>query len=256
MFLFLSKVLDLLLAPLTWALLLVALGWTLRRRTTLAWSLVVLASAQLLVFSTPPVADSLMRWTEMTAPRTFVANETYDAVIVLGGVMEQRSPWMDNGRDLSGAAERITRSFELLLSGQARHVLLSGGLMNPAPGAPSEAEQLAAMLKGWGIPDDRITVETRSRNTHENAVESARIVAEHGWRRVLLVTSAKHMPRALGCFRRAGLTLDALPVDYRGGSPTAGASWLPRASDLELSTDALRELAGRVAYRLQGYTDD
>jgi len=256
LFLFLSKILDLLFAPLTWTLLLVALGWALRRRTTLAWSLVVLAATQLLVFSTPRVADSLMRWTEAAAPRTFVTNETYDAVIVLGGVMEQRSPWMDNGKDLSGAAERITRCFELLRAGRARNVLVSGGLMDPAPGVPSEAEQLAAMLEDWGISDDRITVETRSRNTHENAVESARIVSERGWRRVLLVTSAKHMPRALGCFRRAGLTPDALPVDYRGGSEAAGASWLPRASDLELSTDALRELAGRVAYRLQGYTPD
>jgi uncharacterized SAM-binding protein YcdF (DUF218 family) len=256
MFLFLSKSLDLLFAPLTWALSLLAVGWTLRRRTTLAWSLVAFAATELFVFSTQPVADYLMRWTEATAPRTFVADRTYDAVIVLGGVMEQRGPWMDNGRDLSGAAERLTRAFEVLRAGQARNVLLSGGLTDPPPGMPSEADQLAVMLKGWGVPPDRITVEPRSRNTYENAVESARIVGERGWRRVLLVTSAAHMPRALGCFRRAGLTPDALPVDYRGGSAAAGASWWPRASDLGLSTDALRELAGRMVYRLKGYTVD
>lgn len=256
MFLVLSKNLDILFAPLTWALLLVAVGWTLRRRTTLAWSLVALGATELLVFSTQPVADSLMRWTEAAAPRTFVADQTYDAVVVLGGVMEQRPPWMDDGRDLTGAAERVTRAFELLHTGQARNVLLSGGLLDPAPGVPSEADQLAAVLEGWGVSADRITVEPRSRNTHENAVESTRIVGERGWRRVLLVTSAKHMPRALGCFRRAGLTPDALPVDYRGGSAAAGASWWPRASDLELSTDALRELAGRVEYRFMGYTAD
>lgn len=257
MFLVLSKFLDLLLAPLTWTLLLVAAGWTLRRRAALAWGLVAAAGAVLFVFSTPAVADTLTRWTEASAPVTYRADETYDAVIVLGGIMEQRHLWRDNGKDLTGAAERITRAFELLRAGRARVVLLSGGLLHPGPGEPSEAEQLATMLEGWGIPADRIVVETRSRNTHENAVESARVVAERGWRRLLLVTSAKHMPRSLGCFRRAGLSVDALPVDYRGGEASAAReidSWLPRAADLDLSTDALRELAGRVVYRVEGYT--
>ena len=254
MFLSLSKALDLLLAPLTWALLLGAAGWILRRRTTLAWSLVALAAADLLVFSSAPVADALMRGAEASAPLTFAADRTYDAVIVLGGVSEPRSPWRDAGLDLDAAAERLTRAFELLRGGRARHVLLSGGLLNPSPELPSEAEQLARMLERWGVPADRIAVETRSRNTRENAVESARVVRERGWQSVLLITSAKHMPRALGCFRKAGLRPDTLPVDYRGGS--GGGGWSPHASNLERSTDALREFAGRLAYRLMGYTAD
>lgn len=254
MFLSLSKALDLLLAPLTWALLLLAAGWILRRRTTLAWSLVALAAADLLVFSSAPVADALMRGAEASAPLTFAAERTYDAVIVLGGVSEPRSPWRDAGLDLDDAAERLTRAFELLRGGRARNVLLSGGLLDPSPELPSEAEQLARMLERWGVPAERIAVETRSRNTRENAVESTRVVRERGWQSVLLITSAKHMPRALGCFRKAGLRPDALPVDYRGGS--GGGGWSPHASDLERSTDALRELAGRLAYRLMGYTAD
>jgi len=256
-FLFLSRLLDLLFAPLTWVLLLLVAGWLLRRRAATAWRLVALAGAVMLLFSTPVVADALMRWTEASAPLTYRPDEIYDAVIVLGGVMEQRAPWKDEGRDLTDAAERITRTLELMRAGKARVALLSGGLLDPAPGQPSEAEQLATMLEGWGVPADRIVVETVSRNTHENAVESARVVAEHGWRRLLLVTSAKHMARALGCFRREGLSPDALPVDYRGARWEEAASlqsWWPRAADLSRSTDALRELAGRVVYRVRGYT--
>lgn len=256
MFLVLSKLFDLLLAPLTWSLLLVAGGFLLRRRRRppLAWALAVASSAVLWLFSMPVVADALMRRAEASAPRTYRAEEIYDAVIVLGGVVQLRETWMDNGRDLGGAAERVTRALELLREGKAREVLLSAGGPEPA-----EARQLAAMLERWGVAPDRIVLENGSRNTRENAVESARVVAEHGWKRLLLVTSAKHMARSLGCFHRAGLFPDALPVDYRGGARGAAAaleSWWPRAADLELSTDALREAAGRVVYRVMGYTRD
>lgn len=260
MFLLLSKLLDLALAPLSWAIALaLAAALVLPRRPGLARALALAAAAVLAVFSTPAVADALQRAAERDAPRTFQAGAPYDVAIVLGGVMEARTVWTDDGEDLGGAAERLTRAFELLRQGQARRVLLSGGLADPAPGEPSEAEQLAALLRRWGVADDRIVVEPRSRNTHENAVASARLVGAHGWRRVLLVTSARHMPRALACFRHEGLAPDALPVDYRGGAPGAAAGWRdwwPRAADLEASTDTLRELAGRLVYRLEGYAAD
>jgi uncharacterized SAM-binding protein YcdF (DUF218 family) len=258
LFLALSKLLDLLLAPLTWTALLVVAGFALRRRRpAVAWALALLGAVELVVFSTPSVADAIMRRAERAAPRTWRPDQTYDVVIVLGGVVELRPTWMDDGKDLNGAAERITRAFELLHAGRARDVLLSGGVSNPAPGEPAESEQLAAMLREWGVPPERIVVETRSRNTRENAVESARVVADRGWKRLLLVTSAMRMPRALGCFRRVGLSPDALPVDYRAGAPGSAAgfeSWWPRAAELEMSTDALRELAGRVVYRVKGYS--
>ncbi len=258
MFLLLSKIFDLLLAPLTWAILLAAAAWALRRRRpALGGWLAAAAAVVLLVFSCPVVADTLLRAAEASAPRTYRPDETYDAVVVLGGIMEARRPWQDDGKDLTGAAERLTRTFELLREGHARVVLFSGGDVDPVPGIPSEAEELATMLQGWGIPPERIATETRSRNTHENAVETAKVVAARGWRRLLLVTSAVNMPRSLGCFHREGLSPDALPVDYRAGAPGAAAaleSWLPRSGELELSTEALRELAGRVVYRVRGYS--
>ena len=96
--------------------------------------------------------------------------------------------------------------------------------------------------------------EAHSRNTRENAIESARVAAARGWRTLLVVTSAAHMPRALGCFRAVGLEPDALPVDRRAGDgPPSSRGWLPRAECLARSTLMLRELAGRVVYRALGY---
>jgi len=95
-------------------------------------------------------------------------------------------------------------------------------------------------------------LESRSRNTRENALESAPIIAAHGWKRVLLLTSAWHAPRALGCFHAVGLSPDLLPVDHRSGRGGTFV-WLPRAGALAGSTDALREMAGGLVYRTMGY---
>jgi uncharacterized SAM-binding protein YcdF (DUF218 family) len=71
---------------------------------------------------------------------------------------------------------------------------------------------------------------------------------------VLLLTSAAHLPRALGCFRREGLVPDTLSVDRRAGEESGIQAWLPRAGSLALTTEMLHELAGRLAYWVMGYT--
>jgi uncharacterized SAM-binding protein YcdF (DUF218 family) len=148
----------------------------------------------------------------------------------------------------------VVAGFELLRDGRARVGVFSAGHVTPSD-EPTEAALTVRMLASWGIDPARLVAEERARNTHENAVECARIVRERGWRRVLLVTSAYHMPRALGCFRAVGLEPDALPVDWRGASSRLSvARIVPRAKALGTSGDALRELAGRAVYRAAGYS--
>ena len=254
MFLILSKTFDLLLAPLTWALVLLAASLLFWRRARLAAMLVAAAIAVLSVFSSAAVANRLVRHAESGAPRTFRPDVTYDAVVVLGGMVDPAASRVTGTAELTDAVERLLRAYELLQSGRARNVLLSGGFIHGRPGEKSEAEWLALKLREWGIAPERIAIEGKSLNTRENAVESALVVKDRGWRTLLLVTSAAHMPRALGCFRRAGLFPDALPVDFRGGDGRE-AGWEPRASWLSRSTDVLRELAGRSVYRVVGYAD-
>ena len=251
MFVWLSKTLDLALEPLTWSATLVVLGLLLRGRRRLGPSLIAGGVLVLAVFSSEPVADGLMRVAEASAVSTWRAGRVYDVAVVLSGEVEPTSE--RTGRlELNGAADRMVAGYDLLRRGEARHVLLSGGPAFAAPGQRTEPELVADELVGWGIDPSRLVLEEESRNTHENAVAAARIVAARGWSSVLLVTSAAHMERALGCFRKAGMSPDALPVDRRAGGELR--EWAPRARSLWLSTEALRELAGRLVYRVMGYT--
>ena len=252
-FLALSKVLDWVLAPLSWAILLLAGAALLRRRPRLAWTLAALAAAVLVVFSLEPVTDRLDRLVERGAVSTYRPEVVYDAVVVLGGMVDGAATRASGELELDQRVERLLRAWELVRAGKARMVLLSGGIADPQRGDVPEADRLAAKLVAWGIPTSQIVAEGTSRNTRENAIESSRIAAARGWHTLLLVTSAAHMPRALGCFRAVGLEPDALPVDRRAGDGQ-GEAWLPRALALSRSTDALRELAGRAVYRLAGYT--
>ncbi|HET6438773.1 MAG TPA: YdcF family protein [Anaeromyxobacter sp.] len=253
MFLVLSKVLDLLGAPLTWALLL-SLPAILRPapRPRLSRLFLALGIAQLLFFSLDPVARSLFARLEAGAADTFHPDPPYDVAVVLGGMVDTAAMGQSGQIEFNEAVERILRAAQLLRSGEAKAALLSAGTAFPEPGEPTEADALAAWLREEGIPPDRVLVENKSRNTRENAVESARIVAEHGFRRILLVTSAWHAPRALGCFRAVGLKPDLLAVDHRSGK-VGGLGWLPRAAALSSSTDALHEMLGGLVYRMVGY---
>jgi uncharacterized SAM-binding protein YcdF (DUF218 family) len=253
-FILLSKVLDLFLAPLTWAVILalLALFWQ-QRRPGRARLLLSIAILELLVFSLEPVSRGLFVRLEAGANDTYQPDPPYDVVVVLGGVIDPVAMRKSGQLELNDAVDRISQAAILLRTGKARMALISGGVVFPQPGdPPSEAVVLAGWFRDQGIAPERLVLEEKSRNTRENAVESAAVIAAHGWKRVLLVSSAWHAPRALGCFRAAGVSPDLLTVDHRSGSP-GGFTWLPRASSLASSTDALRELFGGVVYRIVGY---
>ena len=94
-----------------------------------------------------------------------------------------------------------------------------------------------------GLPADRVIIEPAAQNTFENAQFTAPLLGEAGSARWVLVTSASHMPRAIGCFRKANVAIEAWPVE------DVSYGWRDR-----LST-AMHEWLGMLAYRLRGRTD-
>jgi uncharacterized SAM-binding protein YcdF (DUF218 family) len=182
-----------------------------------------------------------------------------DGIVVLGGMFE---PEVANRPDsgLNEAAERVTAIAGLARRYPAAKILFSGGDVLPIPvasglmpGRATEAHTAAALFEEFGIPKSRILLEDRSRTTAENAAFSLPVARPQPGERWLLVTSAWHMPRAIGAFRAAGFPVEAYPVDYR--TPSGAGLWIPFGSvstGLRRTDTAAREWFGLLAYWLTG----
>lgn len=172
-------------------------------------------------------------------------------IVVLGGVIEPEAA----GRPESGvneAAERLTAVAGLARRYPDARILFSGGddaLLTPGP---SEAQLAGALLQSFGIPASRLMLEDHSRTTAENAAFSLQMAMPRPGERWLLVTSAWHMPRAVGAFRKAGFAVDPYPVDYR--TPDTGA-FIPFAAvsiGLRRTDTAVHEWLGLLGYWITG----
>lgn len=258
MFFFLSKLLDVFLAPLTWSMLLfVAAGLVVARkadRRRLALGLGAAGMLVLYVFSLEGVAIRL--WRPLEDVRSTVHDDvTYDAVVLMGGVVQVFASQPEGRRSFNDNVDRLIATYDVLRLNRAQVAIISGGHTDPTRPEAKEAPTLAAQLIDWGIDPARIIIESSARNTRENAVEVKKLADANGWKRVLVVTSAFHMARTVGCFDAVGMSVDTLAVDRRAPGPELkGTSWLPRATALDESTDAIREWAGRFVYRVRGYS--
>jgi uncharacterized SAM-binding protein YcdF (DUF218 family) len=229
-------------------LLALILFWRRHHRT--ATISAIAALAWLWLWSTPAASLALRSHIEFRHPDVPVASmQTADAIVVLGGsVMPPDSP----GRfvDLAGGADRVWHAARLYKAGKAPLILLSGG-SDPAYSVMSEAQAMQVFLRDLGVPDSAMLLEQESRNTHQNAENSARLLHQRGFNRILLVTSALHMERALREFESRGLEVVPAVTDREAGEPPP-IPWryLPDADSLSASARALKELLGQLVVRM------
>jgi uncharacterized SAM-binding protein YcdF (DUF218 family) len=135
----------------------------------------------------------------------------------------------------------------------AARLVFSGGSGKLA-GGPAEADFVLPLFESFGVPRDRIMLESQSRNTAENARFTMELVQPKPGERWLIVTSAYHMPRAIASFRRAGFAVEAFPVDWRTRAGDEAAPFTALSAGLARTDAALHEWFGLVAYRLTGQT--
>ena len=196
-----------------------------------------------------PLEDRFPAFTEKDAPVT--------GIIVLGGGLQTYISAERDQLTVNDAGERQIALADLARRYPQARLVFSGGSGSIEEGTISEAGTVERFADTLALPRDRLILESRSRNTRENARFSAEMVHPKPDERWLLVTSAWHMPRAVGCFRRAGFTVTAYPVDYRTAGPRDATRFNTFASDGLLEFDlAVKEWVGLVAYRLAGYTQE
>jgi uncharacterized SAM-binding protein YcdF (DUF218 family) len=211
-------------------------------------SLIVLA-----IFGLSPVGNALMIPLEDRFPRWDAARGAPDGIIVLGGAI---SPDVSAARDevaLNEAAERLTVAAELARRYPAVRIVFSGGSGALIYDEGAEAPFALRLLEDLGIPRARILLEDRSRNTVENAIFSKALIQPKPGERWLLVTSAHHLPRAIGVFRKMGFPVEPYPVDWRTrGAADALRPFATLGDGLRRSDTAVREWVGLAVYWLTG----
>ena len=251
----LSKVFWVIVAPGNLLVLMLVLG-TVRlggHRRRRGFRLVTTATVMLLAIALLPIGQWLAMPLESRFPTPDLPAHV-DGIIVLGGAVQPAIARAHGHIALNDAAERLVEALTLARRYPDALVLVSGGDASLLPrDEPSEAASMRDLLVEQGIDRARILLEERSRNTIENATFSREVAQPRPDQVWLLVTSATHMPRAVGCFRHVGWPVVPYPVDYRTEASPRPTFVL--SEHLALVDVAVREWVGLVAYRILGHTD-
>jgi uncharacterized SAM-binding protein YcdF (DUF218 family) len=245
-----------LLSPLTMALLLgLAAGLCrLAGRSRAALALTCAAFAILWVCATPAVAEALLANLESRQP-ALAPQDTpaADAIVVLGGAVGGARPPERPTLVLGSASTRVWYAAALFRAGKARWVVVAAGNRPEHAMEQVEADAITEVLVQLGVPRSAIRQERESRTTVENARNVRAILERLGARRVLLVTSAQHMPRALRTFATTwgpgGPQLIPAATDFRGPIDSLGPwePWLPSLESALSVNKSLKEFAGMAA---------
>ena len=245
--------------------LLLAIALVLHRHPRWMKGLVISALAVLLVSSNRIVSNSLVRSLEW---QYFPPNPVpaADVIVVLGGGTDSSQP-PRSMVEVNGAGDRVLYALALYKKGVAPHLLLSGGTIDWLESRSSTpASEMADLLQLMGVPADALWLQPRSQNTAEDATFSAQMIHEKFPNppapRVLLVTSAAHMPRSVLLFHQAGIEVIPAPTDYS----VTEASWnelfrpdfqgqlvglLPSAGNISAVTNVLKEYIGITVARVR-----
>jgi uncharacterized SAM-binding protein YcdF (DUF218 family) len=255
LFFVLSKTIGYLLLPTN---LLIAIGFVgailmVTRFASFGRKLVMAAVLLLVICGLSPLGNLLLYPLESRFPPWDAARGAPDGIIVLGASIEADLSAAHGTPVVRSAPDRLIVAAALAHRYPNARIVFSGGSANLISNDAREADFAGAIFEGLGISKSRLIMERASRNTLENAEFSKALVAPKDGERWLLVTSAFHMPRSVGLFRKAGFEVEPYPVDWRVGGWDDIFKFSNVAVDGLGRTDlAVREWMGLIAYRATG----
>ena len=258
MFILIGKMLKPLVSPVGLSYLLWLAGLLLYWRWSRKWGrrAVVAGILVLVLFGNQLVGEALMRSLENDYEiRRAEDCPEAEAIVVLGGMTVAPIPPRVEV-EFTSAVDRLLYGMRLARLGRAPLLVLSGGYTVFVDSKLTEADDMRMLALECGMPPEAILLEKRSRNTYENAFYTRQLLEARGINRILLVTSAKHMPRAAGVFRTQGFEVVPAPTDV---GVVEGRflprDLLPNLGGLNNSTSALREYGSILVYRMRGWIE-
>jgi uncharacterized SAM-binding protein YcdF (DUF218 family) len=258
MFFYISKALWLIAQPasLILLLLLVAFVFGFGRRRGLSQLCVAIAAAILFACAFTSLGYLALRPLEETFPRPAPPADVA-GIIVLGGGMDGEINAIRHGYELNRSGDRFVEALRLAQAYPQARILVSGGSGMMFPEGDTEAQAGARFFAALGIDPARIIEEGGSRNTEENAQLTRETLDPKPGETWLLVTSAFHMPRSVGLFRKAGFDVVPWPTDYfTTGTDGPGLRLDQPSENFSVATRAMREWVGLLAYWITGKIDE
>jgi uncharacterized SAM-binding protein YcdF (DUF218 family) len=241
-------------------LLIVALGLLLLarhkpvnwRRFALPWA----AWCGLVLLSLPLISQFLCRTLERGYPPARNLPGQVDVIVVLGGGVQPSDHFLVSSAVTSSTLRRCISAVEVYRKCGEVPIVCCGGPTSLGYSKLSEAEAMRDCLVSMQVPKERIILEQKSRNTRENAMYALEVLQRHSLKHAALITSARHMNRAVSCFRVVGLDVAPLPCSHRLKvvSPARLRNWVPSALALGAANGAIQEWLGIAWYKLRGWT--
>ena len=215
------------------------------------WSVLQPGHLLLLILALFPIGTVLLRPLENRFPDPGLPDQV-DGIIVLGGGQNMAVTRTRGHITMNGSGERLIEAVALSRRFPDVRIVFTGG---NGPSGLTEADVARMTFEALGLSSDRVVFEDRSANTYDNAVLTYQAMTPKPGETWLLVTSAWHMPRSMGVFRKAGWQVIPYPVDFRTAPSGSGLFGVGLDGNLRGLTLALHEYLGLLAYRLMGRTD-
>ena len=253
-----SKTLGVMMLPTNFMIGLGVIGLILlaTRFRRLGRALMVTSVVLLAICAWSPLGKLLLYPLETRFPPWDASKGAPDGIIVLGGPVDGELSAVHGGPVISASGDRIAAGATLAHRYPNARLVYTGGSPNLISNDAREADYAGRLLENLGIARSRILLERDSRNTLENAEFTKAMVNPRPGERWVMVTSAYHMPRAVGLFRKAGFEVEAYPVDWRLGKGSDLFTFSSIAGDgLGRVDPAVREWMGLLAYALTRKTD-
>jgi uncharacterized SAM-binding protein YcdF (DUF218 family) len=256
----LSKTLGLMLLPTNFLIGLCLIGAMLlaTRFASLGRKLVIICAVLLAICGFSPLGNWVLYPLESRFPPWDATKGAPDGIVVLGGSIGTELSAAHDVPVFKAAADRLITAAALARQYPNARLVFSGGSANLIwEDAGHESDYALMVFESLGVSRQRWTIEQRSRNTQENAEFSKALAAPKAGERWLLVTSAYHMPRSVGLFRKAGFPVEPYPVGWLTGKRADLLRFSIRAVDgLDAVDTGIREWIGLAAYRISGKTSE